>query len=332
MSKGTVDTRALKRSVLKHIGKGEYPGAGIGDDYSVMDFSKESEIVTVAAQGFANVQPGVSKGELALIRAINNISLSGAEVKNILTTIIAEEDCPEQSLRSEMTLLSELAKEKGIRIVGGNTAFAGAGDDYSVTVTAFGTTEKGTMMQLLDKMVPGDKVIISGNAGHFGATLLALDKPRQMRTKFADDFIKKSIMSPAEYSIESKAKAFIEGGAVYMHDVSFGGIYRTLSEVAEHSNLGIDIIHENVPIRQDTIEICEFWGINPYMLVGTGALVAVCHEKDLTKMEETLKKKKIDYKIAGTLTKSAERVIHSEKGEMNRSLNLYDSDELYKVY
>ena len=101
-----------------------------------------------------------------------------------------------------MTLLSELAKEKGIRIDGGNTAFAGAGDDYSVTVTAFGTTEKGTMMQLLDKMVPGDKVIISGNAGHFGATLLALDKPRQMRTKFADDFIKKSIMSPVEYSVE----------------------------------------------------------------------------------------------------------------------------------
>jgi hydrogenase expression/formation protein HypE len=37
--------------------------------------------------------------------------------------------------------------------------------------------------------------------------------------------------------------------------------------MAEASGVGLEIDLKKIPVRQETIEICEFFGINPYELI-----------------------------------------------------------------
>ena len=46
-----------------------------------------------------------------------------------------------------------------------------------------------------------------------------------------------------------------------MHDVTEGGIFGALWEMAEASGVGLEIDLKKIPIRQETVEVCEFFYI-----------------------------------------------------------------------
>ena len=119
-------------------------------------------------------------------------------------------------------------------------------------------------------------------------------------------------------------------GAYLMHDVSYGGVYRALYELSEWSGCGIELCHERIPIRQDTIEISEFFNINPYCLMGVGIMTGLCHEEDLEILKASPEYKEGLISIAGVLTEKKEKVVRSERFEMQRFLTPYIQDEIYK--
>ena len=61
-----------------------------------------------------------------------------------------------------------------------------------------------------------------------------------------------------------EAASAIGAGVAAIHDASQGGIFGALWDMAEASGIGLDIDLKKLPIRQDTIEISEFFDINPY--------------------------------------------------------------------
>ena len=56
-----------------------------------------------------------------------------------------------------------------------------------------------------------------------------------------------------------------------MHDVTEGGIYGALWELAEASGVGLEIDLKAIPIRQETVEVCEQFHLNPYQLISSGS-------------------------------------------------------------
>ena len=63
-------------------------------------------------------------------------------------------------------------------------------------------------------------------------------------------------------------------GVSAMHDVTEGGVFGALWEMAEASGVGLEIDLKKIPIRQETIEICEFFNLNPYQLISSGSTEA----------------------------------------------------------
>ena len=49
-----------------------------------------------------------------------------------------------------------------------------------------------------------------------------------------------------------------------------GGFLSALWKMAEASQVGLEMDFSKVPIRQETIEICEIFDINPYKLNSEG--------------------------------------------------------------
>lgn len=72
-----------------------------------------------------------------------------------------------------------------------------------------------------------------------------------------------------------EAASAIGAGVAAIHDASQGGIFGALWDMAEASGIGLDIDLKKLPIRQDTIEISEFFDINPYKLLSGGSLIII---------------------------------------------------------
>ena len=319
--RGTIGSRILNRSIVKHIPACGKNRASAGRDYSVIDEYRETEEYLVAADGYS------SQGVMAVIRAVNNLSVSGAAPQRLMISIVAGEEVSEQTLRDEMQRITEYASEKGLIIAGGNTVCSGPGVDISFTVTAFGRTKCITDY----KPKSGDKIIMYGSAGEYGANVICSKNKEKLKERFSEYYLKCFDFPMEKTDISQVLLAAVALGDIMLHDISFGGVYRALYEMAEYSGCGLDIIHENIPIKQSTIELCEFYNINPYMLLGTGgALIAVSPDR-VDETRQLLADFGQDVSVIGELTADKAMRVRSELYNMDRFLTMYDGDEIYKA-
>lgn len=113
-----------------------------------------------------------------------------------------------------------------------------------------------------------------------------------------------------------------------MHDVTEGGIFGALWEIGAASGVGITADLRKIPIKQETVEVCEVFDINPYMLISSGSMLIGClHGNELV---EELAKKGIEAAVIGRATEGNDRIVVN--GEETRYLGPALSDELYKIY
>ena len=112
-----------------------------------------------------------------------------------------------------------------------------------------------------------------------------------------------------------------------MHDVTEGGIFGALWELAESSGVGLEIDWKRIPVRQETIEICEFFEINPYELISSGSLLMVTD--DGFGLVRELEAIRIPAAVIGKVREGNDRVVIS--GEERRFLGPPKADELYRV-
>ena len=55
-----------------------------------------------------------------------------------------------------------------------------------------------------------------------------------------------------------------------------GGYRRTLNEIAQQSNVGMQIYETQLPIKPQVNAACEFLGLDPLFVANEGKLVAFC--------------------------------------------------------
>ncbi len=125
----------------------------------------------------------------------------------------------------------------------------------------------------------------------------------------------------------SEAAVAVKSGVSAMHDVTEGGIFGALWEMAEASGVGLEIDLKKIPIRQETVEVCEFFGVNPYLLISSGCMLMAA--KDGNYLARELEKAGIQATIIGKATTGNDRVLLNE--DERRFLEPPKTDELYKV-
>ena len=80
-------------------------------------------------------------------------------------------------------------------------------------------------------------------------------------------------------------------GGKAMHDTSKGGVFTSLWELSEYLKCGMEINLRSIPIRQETIELCEYFNLNPYFINSLGGLLVVTEDGgSLVKKAEALGK------------------------------------------
>ncbi|MCI5621145.1 MAG: AIR synthase-related protein, partial [Lachnospiraceae bacterium] len=93
------------------------------------------------------------------------------------------------------------------------------------------------------------------------------------------------------------------------------------------SGVGLEIDLKKIPIRQETVEVCEYFHINPYRLISSGCMLMAAADGNRLVME--LKKAGIEAAVIGKATDSNDRVLINE--DERRFLEQPQTDELYQV-
>lgn len=326
MNVGKIPENALKRSILnqiKHRRKEVLLGPGVGEDCSVIALDQD-EVLVMSTDPITGTVKDI--GTLAVHITANDIASSGAEVIGIMLTILLPEGTTEEELKNLMQDMESVCSELNIEIVGGHTEVTKAVNQPIVTVTGVGKTKRENVIKTAGA-VPGQEIVMTKWAGLEGTAIIASEKEEELKMKYPASFIEGAKKMIDYISIVPEAMVAREVGAASMHDVTEGGIFGALWEIGAAAKVGMEVYLDKILLKQETVEICEFYDINPYMLISSGCLLIITDKANL--LVDRLKEKNIAAAVIGRITEGNDRVIIN--GDERRYLEPAKSDELYKV-
>ena len=347
MNTGTMSEMVMRRSVLNHIKKTDKiteGGAAAGFDAALLDVREDD--VFYVAEGYSDSSEfpmgfDIGCGAdalnclcLAYIRACNNIYAAGGIPGFISVRLVMGSGVREGYVRTLMNKLADEVAGDKVYIISGDTKISGAlkPEHLTAEVTAYGF-EEFECRKKGQKMIAGDHMLIIGYSGLYGAAVLKNKYSGALRESLPESYIERmNIGNTAQLSIKESARAAFEAGAKRVHDTSFGGIYAAVYQLAERAGLGVRVRHETVPVKQETIELSEALGINPYMLCGTGGLAAAFSEEEAGPAAEYIRAKTgLPVSDAGIFTGEKLRCVFSDSFRLNRVIEMPNGDEMFKV-
>ncbi len=157
--------------------------------------------------------------------------------------------------------------------------------------------------------------------------MLATEYAGRLEERYAPSYIETAKHLFDDGSMTVIVDILQEKEVVSVHDVREGGIFAALWEMAAAANVGLSIDLKNIPIKQYTIEVCEYFNLNPYMLRSGGTLLLACTNG--ARIVEQLKNAGVEAAVIGQTTAGNDRLIRYD--EEARFLEPPKTDEYYKV-
>lgn len=327
MKIGKVPTSILKNIILdplnnKHIKRKEIlirPSIGedctavnVGNEYCVLS----TDPITGATEDI---------GKLAAYINANDIASSGAEPIGIMVTILLPPNSTEKELSKIMKNLYEASNDINIEIIGGHTEITESVNKPIVSCTVIGKTRNKNFISSSGAKLNQD-VIMTKWAGLEGTGIIISDFKDKVSNILDKSEIEDSELFLNSLSVIKEASISSDFGATCMHDVTEGGILGACWEIAECSNVGIEIYLDKIPVLNETKKICNYFKINPYRLISSGCLLITTYNTEEIMYE--FKHHKIKASIIGKII-DKEKVIITNNQKI--SLEEPDSDELYKI-
>ena len=95
-------------------------------------------------------------------------------------------------------------------------------------------------------------------------------------------------------------------GVTSMHDATEGGVLGGLLEVAVASDVGMRIELDAIPVRPEVRAVCDHVGIDPYISISEGTLIATVLPDRAIGYVEACAREGIDAAIVGDVTEPSE--------------------------
>ena len=321
---GKVKESILKRSVLRQLHNHSEEGSpASGEDAGVLFMPEFSEDAGVALS-VNPIEGWTFAAKRAVYGAVNSMLAAGAKIRAISLNVLMPQDTEEKQLKSLMKEIDALCTQEDILVLSGHTAVSPFVSTLILSVTAMGIQKKKEEARA--EYTDLDLVIV-GTIGREGAAMIATEHTNRLEERYAPSYIETAKHLFDDGSMSAVSDILQEREVISIHDVREGGIFAALWEMAAAKNVGLSVDLKNIPIRQHTIEVCEYFNLNPYMLRSGGTLLLACANG--ARLVEQFQKAGIEAAVIGQTTSGNDRLIHYD--EEARFLEPPKMDEYYKV-
>lgn len=327
MKLGKISDSILKRTVLKQIKfkRDEIVhGAGVGEDCAIFACAEDENMVTCMQEAAVAAPEDMAH---LIMKSANNLATAGAQPFAVMVTFLLPERATEEKLKKLMESAARTAGSLGMQIAGGQTTVSPYVLQKMAVVTAYGKVKRGRY-RTTKGAKPGQDIVISKWIGLEGTAILAKRKGEELLTRYPAYLIEEAKGFDRYLSIIPEAKIAMKSSVGVIHDVSEGGIMAALWELADSSGVGLTIELKKLPIRQETVEVCEFCNVNPYELLSGGCLIMTA--EDGGSLVDALNEEGIPAVVVGKITDSNDRIILND--DEKRYLDKPKMDEIHRFY
>lgn len=271
--------------------------------------------------------PGGDIGKLAVCGTINDLAVMGARPLYLTLGLIIEEGLPLDTLDRLMASLGQTAREAGVQIVAGDTKVVehGACDQIFINTSGIGMVQPNQDLRP-QRMVPGDKIIISGPIGNHGIAILAAREGLNFDPPLNSDCTYLNFLIEGILATGANIKC--------MRDPTRGGLATALNELAQQAGLGVKLLEEKLPVDSQVKGACSMLGLDPLYLANEGKVIIVASSKDAEPVLKEIRKYDIGQKasIIGEVTDAhpSKVIMETELGTL-RVLHMLEGDPLPRI-
>ena len=326
MKIGKLPEQVLVRSVLrqiKHRREEVLSGPAVGRDCAALKL-KDGEILVMSTDPITGTVKDM--GSQAVHITANDLAVSGAEPLGIMLTLLLPDTVEEPQIRAMMQEVESTCEKLGMEVLGGHTEITNVVRQPLISVTGVGKLRQDQMPDL-SRVRPGQDLVVTKWIGLEATAILAKEKEEELLKEFSPEFVRTAREFDRYLSVVPDAGAAAAAGVCAMHDITEGGVFGALWEVAEGANVGLEADLKKIPIRQETVEICEVFHLNPYHIMSSGSVLAVT--EDGSGLVRELERAGIPAAVVGRTTSGKDRIVRN--GEDVQYLTRPQTDELYKV-
>lgn len=260
---GGVESKQLIDTIfLRHLSKfmphsGE--DAGIGRSAGEFALSTDSFVITPC------VFSGGDIGKLSVCGSSNDVAMMGARPTFFSAGFIIEEGLDFKTLEQIVISMANELNSLNLTLLSADTKVVpkGSADKIFINTTALGDIIYPHLSQ--NNLQQDDCIIVSGNVGTHGSVIYCA------RNEIA---LQSSLQSDCAQLFPMLEPLFTQNLPIHaLRDATRGGIASVLNEWAQASNVGIEILEEQIPVLESVRGVCEILGLEPYTLANEGVCV-----------------------------------------------------------
>lgn len=176
-------------------------------------------------------------------------------------------------------------------------------------------------------MRAGQDLAVAGYAGLAGTLALAEARSQELSLFFSDEYMEK-IAGCRTLILEKRDAAFWRGlGASEWEPAGEGGILTAIWNLSGAYETGVEFSLRKIPLRQETVEVCERLELNPYRLYSAGCYLLTADNGG--QLVEKLAGEGIFAQVIGRVKDgiAREMIVQDGRGFLERP----QPDEMWKV-
>ena len=267
-------------------------------------------------------------GEYAVYAAVNALSAEKILPVSFRPVILLPPGTEESRLREIMDQISLACASQELVIEGGHTEITSAVTRPVVTGCCTGVPMAGNCTEEPESPC-ARQIVMTKWAGMEGSCILAQER-EDLQKVFPETLLHRMRSLGGLLSVKKEAVICAEEGAHYLTDLSEGGFYAALWRLSKKAQRGLRVDLKSVPVLQETIEIANYFDIDPYRMRSAGSLLAVTD--DAERLTARLAESGIYSVLIGELSQDPgdhDKILIN--GEEIRYLDLPQPDELLKI-
>ena len=307
-------------------------GANIGEDAAVIDMGDKYLVAKTDPITFVTDEIGY----YAVNVNVNDVVCTGATPKWFQSTILlpakqTDEDLIESIFRS----IHDTCKSLGITVVGGHTEITADLDRPMVIGSLLGEVEKDKLV-LSSGAKEDDSIILTKGIFIEGTSIIAREKEDFLKEKgFNNKFIEKCknyLYDPGISIFKEAVVAHENFTLTSMHDITEGGLFCGLAEVAIASDLGLSIKKDQINVLPEPLELSKVFNIDPYSTISSGSLIISINPEFTEDLINLLRKNGIDSWVIGNFTSNKAEYLIFDENDKKSQMNYTEVDEITKIF
>lgn len=272
--------------------------------------------------------PGGNIGELAVNGSVNDLAMCGAIPKYLSLSFILEEGLRMEDFWEVLVSIKAASEKAQVQIVTGDTKVVekGKGDQIFINTSGIGEIHPKANIHF-NRIKPGDQIIVSGQIATHGIAILSQRKGLEFETTIESD------TAPLNHMVSQLLD--FDGEVIhFLRDPTRGGVATVLNEVAEQTNLGIELNHKNFPVDEQVSGACEMLGLDPLYVANEGIFIAIVDRSCASQILSILQQHRIGKNasvIGEIVNEHPHQVISSSPAGGKRMVNYLIGEQLPRI-